>query len=134
MIWFTVWAVTATNSLIVLLNMSSGRQCLNCGMNIEFGIEICPKCDGVLNKQSDGSRLHIDIAHEGEHVSDALLKLEQVIEEAQSGYSLSIRVVVGTGVIREEVLRQLNWLRSTRRIVDFHTDGNNQGAVIISIR
>ena len=114
--------------------MSIGRHCLNCGMDIRVDIQICPKCDAVLNLQSDGSRLHIDIAHDRETVSDALGKLEQVIEEAQSGYTQSIRVVVGTGVIREEALRQLTWLRSTQGIVDFSMDGNNRGAVVISIR
>ena len=58
------------------------RICLDCGMEVPLCHPECPKCDARLSTQSDGSVLHLDIAHHGETVAMAMSLLQQALEEA----------------------------------------------------
>src|SRR5690554_3654867 len=100
------------------MSSSFNRQCLHCGMRVTVAYAdyeeslalVCPKCDGRLFRQSDGSVLTRDIAHGGETVVEALAKLDDSLEQAWRGYCRALRVIVGGGLIREEVLGQLHYL------------------------
>lgn len=110
------------------------RECLECGMHVPTAATHCLKCDSQMDLQTDGSVLHIDIAHNRETIKIALEKLTHVLDEARAGNTAAVRVVVGSGLIREEVLTQLSWLLRSEQILGFGYDGTNTGAVLISIR
>lgn len=110
------------------------RECLECGMQVFAAATRCPKCDAVLHLQTDGSVLHIDIAHNHETIRIALKKLETALAEARSGHTRAVRVVVGRGLIREEVLLQLSWLQRAGEILAFDHENGNTGAVLVRIR
>ncbi len=114
--------------------MNVSRECLDCGMQVSEAATHCPKCDAVLHLQSDGSVLHVDIAHQHETVRVALAKLEGILNEARAGHTRAVRVVVGRGLIRDEVLRQLHWLQHTGEIPGFDYEAGNTGAILVLIR
>ena len=82
-------------------------------MSIDEGIRRCPKCDNFLDSQHDGSITTIDIAHEGETVDEALCKMLAEVEAARNGIELYLRLIVGSGVIRDEVLAALPGLQAS---------------------
>ena len=110
------------------------KECLDCGMQMPAAVQRCLKCDAVLNLQTDGSVMHVDIAHHHETIRVALAALEGVLAQARSSYARGVRVVVGRGLIREEVLRQLSWLQHNGEILGFEHEGGNTGAIMITLR
>ena len=80
------------------------QTCLVCGMNIMVTMDHCPKCDNDLRFQHDGSTFTIDIAHQGESVSEALKKMQGEIDLARQDVVMRIRLVVGSGMIRDEAM------------------------------
>lgn len=112
----------------------SARECLQCGMQVPVASTHCPKCDAVLHLQTDGSVLHVDIAHNHETIRVALQKLERILVEARAGHTRAVRVVVGRGFIREEVLLQLSWLQRSGEILAFDHEDGNAGAIMVTVR
>lgn len=110
------------------------RECLNCGMQIAVAMRACPKCDADLAAQTDGSVLHQDIAHHHETVPLALQKMDRVLEEGRAGHASAVRLVVGRGLIREEVMRQLTWKMMKGEILAFDHDAGNTGAILVTLR
>lgn len=108
--------------------------CLACGMEVGGDLNTCPKCDANLALQTDGSTIHVDIAHQQETIRQALDKLNRVLDEARSGNTQAIRLVVGRGLIREEVRQQLGWLKHTGEILEFDYDSGNTGAILVQMR
>jgi hypothetical protein len=94
----------------------------------------CPKCDNVLNLQHDGSTITVDIAHQGERVSEALRKMQSEIDLARKGVAMCIRLVVGSGLIRDEVLLALRDLKFRGDVKDFDLEPANVGAVLIRLK
>jgi hypothetical protein len=103
-------------------------------MLVDDFLRHCPKCDNQLDKQTDGSTVTVDIAHQGERVRDALQKLSQELNAAKSGVARNLRVIVGTGVIREEVMYQLQDLEFRGAIVRFDIEGANGGAILVRLK
>src|SRR5690606_22911925 len=104
------------------------RVCLHCGMRVaapRFDLEQvpprlrCPKCDDELYAQHDGRLLTCDIAHSRETVAQALDKLERLLLEGWRGHYRGLRIVVGGGAIRDEVLGQLRYYRQRGIVRDF---------------
>ena len=110
------------------------QTCLNCGMSVSEAMPYCPKCDNALNLQHDGSTITVDIAHQGERVSEALQKMQSEIYLARKGVSMSIRLVVGSGLIRDEVLLALRDLKFRGDIVEFESESFNSGAVLVRLK
>ena len=110
------------------------NQCLNCGMSVTDSAKRCPKCDNRLDLQTDGSTETVDIAHQGERVRDAIGKLHQVVKEAKSGVSQQLRIIVGSGVIREEAMVTLAELEHRRSIIQFDIEPGNPGAILIRLK
>ena len=108
--------------------------CLNCGMMVSEDILSCPKCDNALNLQHDGSTITIDIAHNGERVSEALRKMQTEIDLARKGIAMRIRLVVGSGLIRDEVLHALGDLKFRGDVKDFESEPTNSGAVLVRLK
>jgi hypothetical protein len=109
-------------------------ECLACGMSVPAGVATCPKCDAVLDEQTDGSVLHRDIAHQHETVAQAMSKLTQALQDCRRSHACGVRLAVGRGVIREEVMRQLSWLITNGEILDFDHDEGNTGAIMVIMR
>ena len=108
--------------------------CLKCGMSVDETVRCCPKCDNALNLQHDGSTITIDIAHHGERVSEALRKMQSEIDLARKGVVKCIRLVVGSGLIREEVLLVLRDLKFRGDVRDFEPEPFNAGAVLVRLK
>jgi hypothetical protein len=123
--------------------MSRDRECLNCGMHLA-GVSIdlehlpprlqCPKCDENLYLQTDGSCLTRDIAHNRETVIRAMDKLDNSLVDAWESYAATLRLIVGGGLIREQILGQLLYYRDQGRILDFREDTPNRGAIVVNLR
>jgi len=110
------------------------RHCLQCGMKVDSDIRYCPKCDNDLRSQTDGSTVTVDIAHHGEKVRDAERKLAGSIAEAQEGLAATLRIVVGGGLIREQVLSDLMTFEHRGEIRGFTIEGRNPGAILVSLK
>ena len=110
------------------------KICLECGMSVSETMIYCPKCDNALNLQHDGSTITVDIAHQGERVSEALRKMQSEIDLARKGVAMCIRLVVGSGLIRDEVLLALRDLKFRGDIRDFDLESANVGAVLVRLK
>jgi len=108
--------------------------CLQCGMSFSGHTRHCPKCDNALDQQHDGSTITVDIAHDGERVRDALRKMQSEIDLARKGVTMNIRLVVGSGLIRDEVQLALLDLQFRGDIKDFDLDPANAGAVLVKLK
>jgi hypothetical protein len=108
--------------------------CLDCGMLTGSDIRFCPKCDNPLDQQTDGSTETIDIAHHGETVRDALQKLEAEIKLVKHGVTAYLRVVVGSGAIREAVLARLMDLEYRKVVIKHELEGGNAGAILVQLK
>ncbi|MEX2489617.1 MAG: hypothetical protein WD356_08855 [Pseudomonadales bacterium] len=87
-----------------------------------------------MNLQHDGSTITVDIAHQGERVHEALRKMRDEIDLARKGTAMRIRLVIGSGRIREEVLQALGDLKFRGDILDFESEASNPGAVKVRIK
>lgn len=110
------------------------RVCLNCGMAVDETMSHCPKCDNALDLQHDGSTVTVDIAHQGERVAEALEKMQREIDQARAGVAMSLRLIVGSGLIREEVLLALRDLEFRGDIKSFDSEPFNKGAVLVRLK
>jgi hypothetical protein len=95
---------------------------------------VCPKCDERLYLQHDGKLLTRDIAHQRETVPRALHQLDKLLLEAWRGYAKGVRIVVGGGAIREQVLAQLSAYRERGIVRDYGEDNANRGAIVAILR
>ncbi len=103
-------------------------------MQVSRGTVQCPKCDNRLDRQTDGSTVTVDIAHHGERVHEALVKLDTVLDEVQAGVSARIRLIVGGGLIRDAVLARLADEQRRGVIRGFSSQSDNAGVVIVQVR
>ena len=110
------------------------RTCLACGMNVIATMDRCPKCDNDLSSQHDGSTFTVDIAHQGESVSGALKKMRSEVELAKQGIVIRIRLIVGSGMIRDEVMLALRDLEHRGEIKDFDLELGNAGAILVRLK
>jgi DNA-directed RNA polymerase subunit RPC12/RpoP len=119
------------------------RRCLHCGMSVtalRFDLDEapprlkCPKCDRNLYLQHDGRLLTRDIAHGHETVARALEKLDAALLESWRGYCRGVRLVVGGGRIRDEVLGQLRYYRERGIVREYREDSRNRGAIVVTLR
>jgi len=94
----------------------------------------CSKCDQNLYLQHNGRFLTRDIAHGRETVARASAKLDEVLLEAWRGYDRGVRIIVGGGLIREEVLQQLRYYRERGIVREYHEDSPNRGAIVATLR
>ncbi len=108
--------------------------CLDCGMSFSENTRYCPKCDNALDLQHDGSTSTVDIAHDGERVKEALRKMEREVDLARKGVATCLRLVVGSGLIRDEVILALRDLEFRGDVKGFDLDPNNTGAVLVTLK
>jgi predicted oxidoreductase len=111
-----------------------GKICLDCGMSIDEDIRRCPKCDNFLDYQHDGSITTVDIAHQGEKVDEALCKMRAAVDAARNGIELYLRLIVGSGVIRDEVLVALRDLKASGDVKSFGVESSNSGSIKLRLK
>ncbi len=109
-------------------------DCLNCGMRVPRDVNLCPKCDDHVARQTNGAILTVDIAHQRERVHEALEKLEQLFRVAEEQRAAGVRVIVGSSLIRDAVMVDLRARQSRGDILDYGLDGQNSGAFMIKLR
>ena len=119
------------------------RKCLNCGLETQLGFTEfrdrhisckCLKCDEELLTQSDGSIVTRDIAHQQETLQQALNKMDDVLQQAWEGYERGVRLIVGGGRIREEVLSQCQYYLDQDYIESYSAEPSNYGAILVCLR
>ena len=110
------------------------QVCLDCGMSVAEMVQHCPKCDNDLSAQHDGSTITVDIAHKGESISEALRLMQSEVDLARKGVAICIRLVVGSGLIREEVVLALRNLKYRGEIKGFNLEPKNAGAILINLK
>lgn len=110
------------------------RECLECGFECDIRESHCPKCDGVLRDQTDGSTVTVDIAHRYETILEATDKLSRALRREFGRRTGTLRVITGQGAIRESMRQHLLSLKSAGRIVKFTQDGRNAGAYLVTLR
>ena len=120
--------------MLLSVNLKTQRHCLDCGMTISIAELYCPKCDAVISKQSDGTTVTYDIAHQGEYVRHARMKLQEVMDELRSSPTGNLRLIVGNGLIKEEVYHFLADLEFRKEILDFKQDGRNKGSILVRLK
>ena len=103
-------------------------------MSVTETMQHCPKCDNDLSAQHDGSTITVDIAHQGERVEEALRKMQREVDLARRGVAMRMRLVVGSGLIREEALFALRDLEYRGEIKGFDLEPKNAGSVLISLK
>lgn len=119
------------------------RECLNCGMSEtapRFELDQvppclhCPKCEQNMYQQHDGSLLTRDIAHSHETVVRALEKLDKLLLDGWRSHGRGVRIIVGGGLIRQEVLGQLHYYQLRGIVRDYREDAPNHGAIVALLR
>lgn len=111
------------------------RECLQCGFIVDDpAITACPKCDALLGKQTDGSIRTIDIAHDQETVAEAVAKLQMAVNRHGKGLTQSLRVIVGSRIIRDEIVSSLNQMRARGLIKSYQPENGNRGAYILMLK
>ena len=103
-------------------------------MKVARGVRECPKCDNRLDRQTDGSTVTVDIAHQGERVLEALAKFDHALAEVHEGFGARIRLIVGGGLIREAVLARLADEQRQGNIRSYKVKASNPGAVMVQVR
>jgi hypothetical protein len=114
--------------------MNNRVDCMQCGMLLPQDVVHCPKCDDLLDAQSDGSIMTVDIAHDRETVRDAMSKLSQTLIEVDRARGAGARFIVGTGRIREAVSAELATHLYRKDILSFEFEGSNEGAILVLLR
>ena len=99
-----------------------------------MSMQRCPKCDNNLLEQHDGSTVTVDIAHNHETVAEANRKLTRLLDREGAGITQSLRVIVGNGKIREDILARLDFLQRSKEIVRYTIEPGNRGAVLIQLK
>ena len=110
------------------------QVCLNCGMSVSEMMQHCPKCDNDLIAQHDGSTITVDIAHKGESINEALRKMQFEVALARKEAAMCMRLIVGSGLIREEVMLALRDFEYRGEIKGFKLEPKNAGAVLITLK
>lgn len=119
------------------------RRCRDCGFPQDTAAlsldalpprQSCPKCDANIYAQHDGSCWTYDIAHSQETVARALGKLDAALLEGWGSHAATLRLVVGGGAIRREILGQLTYYQRLGRLLAFAEDSPNRGAILLRLR
>jgi len=66
--------------------------------------------------------------------TDSLQKMQSEIDLARESVAMCIRLVVGSGLIRDEVLLALRDLRFRGDIMGFEPESFNAGAVLVRLK
>jgi len=73
-------------------------ECHDCGYPVDLDrTSTCPKCGTHVEAEVLGKLAEVDIAHDGEHVNDALPKLERALDRALVGGAKGLKVIHGYG-------------------------------------
>ena len=109
-------------------------SCNGCGMQLNSEDIICPKCDEHRFAKNHGQTLSIDIAHGRQTLAQAETQLDGAIDQAIQEQFGKLKIIVGRGLIREEIGRSLDAAKWQGRIRDYQPERNNQGAYIIQMQ
>ena len=120
-------------SVTTLESCSMRHYCLNCGMRVG-NRRVCPKCDEVIAEQTDNSTRTADIAHHGETRVEAVAKLHREIAAAVNGPTRYLRLIVGTGLIRDEIGAELEACVRLGKIRSYRLDDPNPGAFLVETK
>ena len=114
--------------------MKNEIDCLECGMILSREMARCPKCDDLLDAQTDGHITTVDIAHDRETVRDAITKLNKTLDAVNRDRGAGARFIVGTGRIREAVGAELATYLYRNDILSYEFEGKNEGAILVMLR
>ena len=107
--------------------------CHHCGMQLDSEQLHCPKCDTGRYAQNHTQTLVVDIAHNRQSLAQSEAQLDQAIKQARQEEFSALKIIVGRGLIRQEIRRSLDTALWQNRIRDFQSEPNNPGAYIIQM-
>ncbi len=76
----------------------------------------------------------VDIAHNFETVSEAMAKLERNVQASRQGIAQYLRLVVGSGLIRDSAMVRLMDLQHRQSILSYTMEGKNSGAIVVTLK
>jgi hypothetical protein len=114
--------------------MKNKIDCMYCGMVLSRDMAQCPKCDDLLETQTDGHIATVDIAHDRETIREATNKLNKTLDEVNHTRGAGARFIVGTGRIREAIGAELATYLYRKSILSFEFEGKNEGAILVMLR
>lgn len=117
------------------------RSCPSCGFPLDRGNppSACPKCDEDLIRAKARKPLVVDLAHQGETVSQALAKLDKAVSELVWKGHPSLKVIHGHGSSGGASLIKPQVLSAMRKHADrlgavMEQDGDNPGAHVMRFK
>ena len=111
------------------------RVCLNCTFRIaDDDVRVCPKCDAELGAQTDGSVATVDIAHHQETSEEAMTKLRATVTEHRRQPTRQLRVIVGTGRIRDLAQSTLVTLQNQGLIRSAALENPHRGSILVRLK
>tara|TARA_B100000927_G_scaffold113846_1_gene92074 strand:- start:4753 stop:5109 length:357 start_codon:yes stop_codon:yes gene_type:complete len=111
--------------------------CSECDLVIESAnTKTCPKCDAPLRARSNGRLMHVDVAHSGENLDQALRKLERAIDEAVHHNFRGIKVIHGRGATTGKSFLKPHIVNAMKRAATLYggkvaPDRDNAGAHLL---
>jgi len=108
-------------------------DCPACGMHVDDGEQVCPKCDTHVFAGNRRRTLHADLAHDGQSVEQSLRQLDELMLRAQRERYGRVRLVTGDGRIRRAVDERLLLRRNSWQIRRYGSDGRNVGALLVEL-
>jgi hypothetical protein len=114
-------------------------ECHNCGFPIRnAGLSHCPKCDGKLRGEFIDELWVVDVAHDGETVEEAELKMSQAVSAALANRRKGVKIIHGKGrrgvrggAIRHAAVRFLRTWVKRQGYGKLVPDRRNEGAHIL---
>ena len=93
----------------------------------------CAKCDQHRFAKNRGKTLRIDIAHNRQKLHQAEYQLDRAIDQANTEKFSTLKIIVGRGLIRDEIRRSLDNALWQKRIKDYRLEEHNAGAYILKM-
>ena len=94
----------------------------------------CPKCDEHRYAKNRTKTLVVDIAHNRQRLEQAEFQLDKAIDQAIAENFGALKVIVGGGIIRQEIPKSLDAALWQKRIGDYQPEDKNAGAYIIQLK
>lgn len=94
----------------------------------------CPKCDEHRYAKNRNKTFNVDIAHNMQTLIQAEQQLDNAIRQAREEKFGKLKIIVGRGIIRQEIRRSLDAALWQNRIRDYHPEEGNDGAYILRLQ
>lgn len=102
-------------------------------MGFPIDLASCPKCDYGIFEQNRGKTFSRDIAHNHQTIEQATREFYSALDRARSESYGQLRLIVGGGLIKEEVGQLLETEKWRGNIQRYELEHPNTGAYLIRL-